>query len=62
MNIKKIIIQVLVAMLLFVGISLVIEGVYTEEMIYSKVQSALIFGAVYAIYIGFRERVKGNNK
>ncbi|WP_291870044.1 hypothetical protein [Maribacter sp.] len=59
MDIKKLAIQVLVAMVLFVVISLVIEGDYTQEMILSKGKSALIFGALYGVYVVLRDRFRG---
>ena len=56
MNAKKIIIQVLVAIALFIIIALIIEGDYGQEMIIEKTRNGFIFGLVYAVYVIVREK------
>ncbi|WP_298501874.1 hypothetical protein [uncultured Maribacter sp.] len=62
MDAKKVVIQVLVAMVLFVIISLIIEGDYSQEMIFYKGKIALLFGAFYSVYIVLRTKLKGGAK
>lgn len=62
MDIKKLAIQVLVAMVLFIIISLIIEGDYSQEIILSKGKTSLIFGALYGVYIVLKAKFKGGAK
>ncbi len=48
---KKLLIQVLAAMVLFVIISVVLEKQYTMEVILQKSQTAVLFGIVYGLIL-----------
>lgn len=56
MNMKKVIIQVLVAIALFIIVALVIERDFSQEMILEKTRNGFIFGLAYALYIVVREK------
>jgi len=56
MDIKKIGLQVLVAIALFVLIALIIEGDFSQEMVLEKARNGFIFGLLYAVYIVVREK------
>lgn len=60
MDVKKMIIQVVVAMVLFMIISLILEGAYTQEVIIEKAKTALLFGLAYAVFIWIRSKIKKN--
>ncbi|NHF58170.1 hypothetical protein FK220_002375 [Flavobacteriaceae bacterium TP-CH-4] len=51
MNVKKLLVQVLVAMVLFVIISVILEKQYTMNVVLDKSQKAVIFGIIYGIII-----------
>ena len=51
MNTKKLLVQVLVAMVLFVIISVILEKQYTMDVVLDKSQKAVIFGIIYGIII-----------
>ncbi|RLD23334.1 MAG: hypothetical protein DRI70_09555 [Bacteroidetes bacterium] len=55
---RKFVLQALAAVVLYVGISLILEKEYTNEIILSEVLEGLIFGLLYGIFIWFRERLK----
>ncbi len=56
MDKKKLLIQVLVAIGLFIVISLIIEGNYSQEMILEKARNGFIFGLLYGGYLIIREK------
>jgi len=56
MDVKKIAVQVVVAMIFFMIISLILEGTYTQEMIIQKGKTALLFGLAYAVFIWIRTK------
>jgi len=60
MDVKKIVTQVIVAMILFMIISLILEGAYTQEVIIEKAKTALLFGSAYAVFIWIRTKLKKN--
>jgi len=60
MDTKKLAIQVVVAMILFIIVSLILEGTYTQEVIIEKSKTALLFGLAYAIFIWIRTKLKKN--
>lgn len=62
MDAKKLAIQVVVAMIFFIIISLILEGTYTLEVIIEKSKTALLFGLAYAIFIWVRAKIKNNSK
>lgn len=51
MNLKKIALQVLVAIALYVAISLILEKDYNQEILYREILEGLVFGLVYGIII-----------
>lgn len=62
MGAKKIAIQVFVAMILFIIVSLILEGDYTQEVIIAKAKTALLFGMAYAIFILVRTKFRNNKE
>lgn len=60
MDVKKIAVQVIAAMILFIIISLILEGAYTQELIIEKSKTALLFGLAYAVFIWIRTKLKKN--
>ncbi|MFH6602203.1 hypothetical protein ACEZ3G_01850 [Maribacter algicola] len=62
MEAKKIVIQVLVAIVLFITIALIIEGDFGKEMVMEKSINGVVFGALYAIYVVVREKFIKRNK
>lgn len=56
------IVQVIVAMILFIIISLILEGAYTQEVIIEKAKTTVLFGLAYAIFIWIRTKLKNNQK
>jgi len=56
MDIKKIVIQALVAVALFIIIALIIEGDFSQEMILEKTKNGVIFGVLYAVYLVVRNK------
>jgi uncharacterized MnhB-related membrane protein len=58
MNTKRLIVQVLAAILLYVIISLILEKEYTNAIILREIIEGLIFGLLYGLFIWFREKWK----
>ena len=58
MDIKKFTAQVIAGVLLFIIISVILEGVYTYDIWVEKTKWALIFGLVYGMFIWIREKNK----
>jgi len=55
---KKFIAQVVVAMFLYVIISLILEGDISSEILLKEFRDGLIFGLVYGVIIYFWDRRK----
>ncbi len=62
MDVKKMIVQVIVAMILFIIVSLILEGAYTQEVIIEKAKTAVLFGLAYAIFIWAKSKFKNKSK
>lgn len=58
MDFKKLISQVVAAILLFTLMSVILEKEYTQEIILEKLQTGVIFGILYGIFIWARQRFK----
>ncbi|MBT8306800.1 MAG: hypothetical protein KJN85_07670 [Maribacter sp.] len=58
MNTKRLIVQVIAAILLYVIISLILEKEYTNAIILREIIEGLIFGLLYGLFIWFREKWK----
>ncbi len=58
MDIKKLISQVVAAILLFTIISVILEKEYTQEVILEKLQTGVIFGILYGVFVWAREKFK----
>lgn len=58
MNKKRLLIQVLAAVLLYVIISLILEKEYSNDIIIREVLEGLVFGLLYGVFIWFREKFK----
>ncbi|WP_273565994.1 hypothetical protein [Maribacter halichondriae] len=56
MSIKKVVIQALVAVTLFIIIALIIEGDFSQKMILEKTRNGVVFGLLYAVYIVVRDK------
>ena len=48
---KKLIVQVLAAIILYVGISLILEKEYTSDIVYRELIEGVVFGLVYGVFI-----------
>jgi len=62
METKKYIIQVLVAILLYVLISMILEQDYTADIFLRELMEGMIFGAFYAIFLWVRNRFRDKDK
>lgn len=62
MNVKRIIIQVFAAILLYVGISLILEKEYTNDIILREILEGLVFGLLYGVFIVVREKMKSKKE
>ena len=58
MDKRKFISQVIAAILLYVIISVILEKDYSQAIIINEFKEALVFGAVFAIFIWLREKWK----
>jgi len=58
MDLKKMISQVIAAILLFTVVSVILEKEYTQEVFLEKLQTGFIFGILYGVYIWARQRFK----
>ena len=62
MESKKLIAQVVAAIVLFTLISVILEKEYTQEVVLDKFQKGLIFGLIYGVIIWAREKFKQNKE
>ncbi|NND15962.1 MAG: hypothetical protein HKN89_06520 [Eudoraea sp.] len=62
MKIKRYIIQALVAVALYVLISMILEGEYSNEILMREITEGLVFGVLYAIFLWVRDRFIGRKK
>ncbi|MGB5436443.1 MAG: hypothetical protein WBM98_11190 [Maribacter sp.] len=62
MNKKRLILQVLAAILLYVIISLILEKEYSNDIILREVIEGLIFGLLYGLFIWFREKWRNKSE
>ncbi|GAB5472509.1 MAG: hypothetical protein Mars2KO_06080 [Maribacter sp.] len=62
MELKKIVVQAIVGAVLFVIISVILEGSYGQEIWIEKVMKGLLFGLVYGVFLVLKEKFikKGN--
>ena len=51
MDRKRLIVQVLAAIVLYFGISLILEKEYTSEVVYRELTEGVVFGFIYGIFI-----------
>lgn len=58
METKKFIIQVVVAIFLYVLISMILERNYTADIFWRELMEGMIFGAFYAIFLWVRDRFR----
>lgn len=58
MNKKRVLVQVLAAIVLYVIISLILEKEYSNDIIMREVLEGLVFGTLYGAFIWFREKWK----
>lgn len=58
MNRKRFIVQVIVGIFLFIGISVILEGEYTQDVWIEKTKTALVFGLVYGMFLWAKEKFK----
>lgn len=62
MRTKKYIIQALVAAALYVLISMILEGEYSNEIFMREITEGLVFGILYGIFLGVRDKYMGRKK
>ncbi len=62
MNQKRIIAQVIAAILLYTVISLILEKEYTQSIILKELGEGLIFGIIYGLFIWIREKWKNKKE
>lgn len=62
METKKYIIQVSVAIFLYVLISMILEKNYTADIFMRELMEGMIFGAFYAVFIWVRDRYRGKKE
>ncbi|PIE99965.1 MAG: hypothetical protein CR994_08245 [Maribacter sp.] len=55
---KRLLAQVFAAILLYVGISLILEKEYSNEIILREVLEGMVFGLMYGVFIWLREKLK----
>lgn len=58
MNVRRLVIQVAVGMLLFTTIAVILEGNYSQEIWFEKGKTALLFGIAYAIFLILKARFR----
>ena len=58
MDSKRLSIQVSIGIVLFVAISVILEGEYTQDVWIEKTITALVFGSVYGMFLWAREKFK----
>lgn len=59
MDQKRIIVQVIAAIVLYTVISLVLEKEYSQPIIQRELGEGLLFGIIYGLFIWLREKWKG---
>lgn len=59
---RKLLVQVLVAIILFTLIAVILEKEYTQEVVLDKFQKGLIFGLIYGVILWAREKFKQNKQ
>jgi len=62
MKTKKYIIQALVAVALYVLISMILEGEYSNEILSREIAEGLVFGVLYGVFIVVRDKYMGRKK
>lgn len=62
METKKYIVQVSVAIFLYVLISMILERNYTAAIFWRELMEGLIFGAFYAVFLWVRDRYMGKKE
>lgn len=62
MEIKKIGIQALVAVILFTIFSVILTGDYSQEMWIEKGLRGLVFGVIYFVFLILKEKFKKNKE
>ncbi|MDH3698208.1 MAG: hypothetical protein OEQ81_06055 [Flavobacteriaceae bacterium] len=62
MKIKKYVIQALVAVALYVLISMILEGEYSTEILVREISEGLLFGILYGIFLAVRDKFMGRKK
>ncbi len=62
MELKKLVIQAVVAMVLFTIVSVILAGDYSYEMWIAKGLRGLIFGVVYFVFLNLKEKFKKNKE
>jgi predicted tellurium resistance membrane protein TerC len=58
---KKFILQVAIAVVLYVAISLILENDFSKDIFLKELQDGLIFGLVYAVFLWVWNRNKKKN-
>ena len=53
---KKLFVQVFAAILLYVGISLILEKEHTQEIVMRELTEGLVFGFIYGVFIWLSAR------
>ncbi len=53
---RRILIQVVVAIILFTVVSVILERSYSQEVWFAKGKVALAFGAVYGVFLVVKEK------
>jgi len=62
MSTKRLLLQVLAAVLLYVVISLILEKEYSNPIIIREIAEGLVFGVLYGIFIWIREKWKNKSE
>jgi len=62
MNTKRLIVQVIAAILLYVIISLILEKEYSNDIIIREVLEGMVFGLLYGVFIWLREKFKSKKE
>ena len=55
-------VQALVAVALYVLISMILEGEYSNEILMREITEGLVFGVFYGIFLGVRDKYMGRKK
>ncbi|MEY8021512.1 hypothetical protein AB8P51_11820 [Muriicola sp. SD30] len=58
MNIKKYIIPIIVAMVLYIIVSLILEKDYSRDILIREAGEGFIFGILYGLYLFLRNRFR----